>query len=185
MNKRLAKEVMKQLVIYLIVFLIVSCTEKKPDKMTEPISSVSAVPKTSINELPKDTIFSAVQTDSVNNLKDEKIELETFTSIPDEFIGCGCSFFRSKKDKEAQKYIYLDAGNIAMVKLNGSVHTFEYKGEVKGKTHYNNSAMQLVVDITKTVERTDLEETADVEGTFTITQGKEKLVQKFVGSCGC
>lgn len=117
--------------------------------------------------------------------KKEPMRLETFTSIPDELIGCGCSFFLSKEDQDADKHIYRDAGHAAVVKLNRDLHWLDYQHVGEGKTLYKNDYMQIEVNITKTVESKDMEETADVEGTFTITKGEEKLVQKFVGYCGC
>ena len=169
---------------YILVFAIASCTHGKTNEELDTNSSVSTeAPQVATTK--KDATISVVQSKAEKVLKEEKMELVPFTSIPDDFIGCGCSFFRSKADKDAQKYIYLDAGNIAMVKLNGEVQTFDYKENIKGITYFTNDKMQLEVNITKTIERTDLEETADVEGTFTITNGKEKLVRKFVGSCGC
>jgi hypothetical protein len=183
----LGKRITSLLIQCILAFTLFSCTIKKADEVqqansTNPTEALSATTTTLFN---KDSINHNSQADSDKKIDEVSMKLGTFTSIPDELTGCGCWFFRSNEDKKANKYIYIDAGHMAMVELNGKVQTFDYKENINGITFYTSDKMQLEVNITKTIERTDLEETVDVEGAFTITKGKEKLVQKFVGSCGC
>ncbi|RDC64239.1 hypothetical protein [Adhaeribacter pallidiroseus] len=176
------RKLVKQAVIFVLAFAIISCTDPKSHKVRE---TAPAVPTTVQKQVEKEPVIITEEREPAETPNVSKLELETFTSYPDEFSGCGCSLFLTEQDKQEQKYIYLDAGDIAMIKLNEEVHTFEYKGKVKGNTLYTSNSMQIEVNITKTVENTEMEETSDVEGTFTVTKGNEKLVQKFIGYCGC
>ncbi|GAA4305576.1 hypothetical protein [Nibribacter koreensis] len=171
---------MKHFLLCIVAFAFLSCSD---GKHAEVATTTASPAKASGNK--KDT--TATRSSLEEELLEKKglMRLETFTSIPEEFIGCGCSFFLSKEDKKARNYIYRDAGDIAMLNLNGVIHSFDYKGKRKNKTLYANDSMLIEVDITKTVTSEEMEETSEVEGTFSLTKGKEKLEQKFVGYCGC
>ncbi len=122
---------MKQAVIFVLAFAIISCTDQKSHKVKE---TAPAVPTTVKKQVEKEPVIIIEEREPAEIPNASKLKLETFTSYPDEFSGCGCSLFLTEQDKQEQKYIYLDAGDIAMIKLYGEVHTFEYNRKVKEKT---------------------------------------------------
>ncbi|MBJ6119734.1 hypothetical protein JAO76_16120 [Pontibacter sp. BT310] len=123
--------------------------------------------------------------DESKTLQGKKLRMETFTYIPEEYYGCGCSLFLTEQDEKADIHIYRDAGDIAMIVLNGKIHRMEYKGELNGVTTYSNDSIKVERVHAKAIESTEMEETVDVEGVLTITKGKDKLEKKYIGYCGC
>ncbi|NDK55415.1 hypothetical protein [Pontibacter fetidus] len=170
---------MKQGLLILIIFAVISCAEEKVNN-TDESTSISLTKAEVENKPSKESQEIIANTSLVESLK-----LETFSTYSDDFIGCGCSYFLSDQDKQKGSFIYIDVGDIAMVKLNGQVQIVNYKGQGKGFTYYSNDSIEVKRRTTKSVESTEMEETTDVEGVLTVTKGQYKVEKEFVGYCGC
>jgi hypothetical protein len=172
--KNRIKKYMKYTVIFVLFFAVFSCTET--EKKTEK-EVTSAIPSSATKVVE--------EKDEPNISQGIRLRMDTFTYISDEYIGCGCSLYLTEQDKKADTFIYRDAGDIAMIVLNGIVHRMDYKGESNGITTYSNDSVEVKRVHTKAAESTEMEETMGVEGVLTITKGKDKLEKKYVGYCGC
>ena len=168
---------MKQGLLILLTFALISCADEKVNTIDEStlVALTTTEVENKLSEEPQEVLANAA----------ESLKLETFSTYSDDFIGFGCSYFLSEQDKQKENFIYLDAGHIAMVKLNGQVQIVDYKGQGEGYTYYSNDSIEVKRRTTKSVESTEMEETTDVEGVLIITKGKNIFEQKFVGYCGC
>lgn len=171
---------MKQAILFVLAFAVLSCSDKEVKDKKEAASLTTAQ-----MEVTKVPAVELEKVNAINNSPVKGLKLETFSTYTDDFIGCGCSLYQSEQDKKTGNYIYIDAGDIAMIRLNGEVQKLDYKGESSGATIYANDLIEIRRENTETVESTEMEETSDVKGVLTITKGKHRLEQKFVGYCGC
>ncbi|NEM99369.1 hypothetical protein [Pontibacter burrus] len=171
---------MKHTVLFVLVFALFSCSEMEKNTNQDATITASSNAKKVVKE---EKVVGIKGKD--RSITSQAIRMETFTNIPDEYYGCGCSLYLTEQDKKADNFIYRDAGDIAMIVLNGKIHRMDYKGESNGITTYSNDSVEVKRVHTKAVESTEMEETMDVEGVLTITKGKDKLEKKYVGYCGC
>ena len=176
------RKLMKKTLLFILAFAILSCTENEKD--VEQEASLATLSNTS--KVGEDKPNAEYKEKSESNVSPiERLRLETFTSIADEYYGCGCSLYLTEQDKVAGKFIYRDAGDIAMIILDGETQRMDYKGESNGVTTYSNELVEMKVNKMSSIENTEMEETMDDEGVLTVTKGKDKLEKKFVGYCGC
>jgi hypothetical protein len=174
------RKLMKKTILFVLAFVILSCTENEKNAEQE------AALVTLSNKVDVDKAIADHKEKVETNISQiERLKLETFTPIADEYYGCGCSLYLTEQDKETGRFIYRDAGDIAMVILNGETLRMDYKGESNGIATYSNELVEIKVNKTSSVESTEMEETMDVEGVLTVTKGKDKLEKKFVVYCGC
>jgi hypothetical protein len=122
----------------------------------------------------------------VKSVEADTIKLETFSVIPNEIDGCGCSFFSSENDKKDNKYICVnDFANLAFIKLKDVMVKFELT-EHKDNSNiyfYKSVDYTLKIEISKKVPGDY--ETSNIEGVITIISKEGITKQKFVGTCGC
>ena len=114
-----------------------------------------------------------------------KIVVNTFSVIPKEIDGAGCSFYLTKMDKKKEKYILVnDFAEFAFMTINGKGEKFKLKSNKQNpETYiYSNKTYQLVVTIKKKKEVGY--ESVNNEGTLKLKKGNDEISINFIGECG-
>lgn len=178
---------MKKVILLLLSVTLFFCTENKGQNKVGGKPTDKSNKQMEAQVKPKREIaFESGFPKANDSIREKKIELTTFNSIPDDIDGCGCALFLSQKDWEEQNYIYADAGNIACVKINGELKLLPLKKYYKKTNTYLYSDKLLSVRITHIKSKPSKEdETTNVEKIITITKGKDKLERRVIGYCGC
>lgn len=122
----------------------------------------------------------------VKSIEADFVNFETFSVIPNEIDGCGCSFYLSEKDKKDNKYICVnDFANLAFVKLKGEMVKFELTEHKDSSNIYLYKSKEYTLKIEVIKKESSEYEASNIEGVITISSKEGIKKQKFIGICGC
>jgi hypothetical protein len=122
----------------------------------------------------------------VKSIEADSVNLETFSVIPNEIDGCGCSFYLSENDKKDNKYICVnDFANLAFVKLKGEMVKLELTEHKDSSSIYLYKSKEYTLKIEVLKKEPSEYEASNIEGVITISSKEGIKKQKFVGTCGC
>lgn len=185
---------MKQTLSIILLLILSCCTGKNAQNQVEAKPLTKSTEK---NVSKKDNIkgekelnalSNSASTQAVDLGQESKIKIEFFSykEIPEDIDGCGCGLFLSSQDQKAQKYIYIDSGDMVCMKINGKIELLDLKefNEKTGIYIYAKESLSISKRITKRRPSKE-EETTNVEAIITISKGTDKLGKKVVGYCGC
>lgn len=116
------------------------------------------------------------------------IIVATFTELPKDMVGAGCSFYRSANDQGLKKMVYVDNFvTKACMKINGKLIAFSliknYTENKKNISLYQNDHFGIKLEYTQ--GDTIGDENNFVSGLITLTSDhQKKVVIKVVGLCG-
>lgn len=177
---------MKQIVFFIIAFVLCCCSEKKQSIIEAKPTTTSNAQKDAQNKSKEELIGKSDLLKEENVIQEDTIAVGTFSSVPNEIDGCGCTFFLSEQDEQMQKFVYVDSGDMACVNVNGELQLLYFKeyNEETGIMLYSNKSIELRKESVKSVPNTE-EETTNVEAVLIISTGTTKTILKVAGYCGC
>jgi hypothetical protein len=121
---------------------------------------------------------------------ENKLVIESFSTLPSEINGCSCYFSNDSVELKSGKYIFVnDFAQTSYLKINGTMTKFtqtefediDFENTV---AKYNNNSFELIVQVKKGQQIGY--ETISLTGTIKITDKKGNTISKgFYGFCGC
>ena len=134
------------------------------------------------------SILYSVQLHAQDTLLEKKIQLEAFSSFPNEIDGCSCYFSISQEKLKKEEYIFVnDFASLAFVKMEGKLIQFELQNHDKKHKiyYYVHDDYKMKVEIKMIKKKKTEYETVVVKGIITIESKKGQTKQAFIGDCGC
>ncbi|MEJ8756227.1 hypothetical protein WG947_04410 [Pontibacter sp. H259] len=169
----------KLIVLTLFSVIFASCSENTEQQRAEEVSKTP--------EIISPTVEDEAAAEPTLKPEKESMVLNTFaaTAVPQDFSGCGCTLHETEEDMKADMFLFVDAGNLAIISLNGQPQKLYFKGEKNEVRTYANDSVVVEKKIIKSETTPEMEETAQAEVLLTVTKGQQKLEKKVIGICGC
>ncbi len=112
----------------------------------------------------------------------EGIDLSTFTlsEIPDSLSGCSCLFSNSKKEFDANTYIYFDdVGDNGLISMKGKILFLNMENETYRNDHYTAYIQNKIQ-----IDEGDESAIYNAELVIVDKQGNKRIYSVY-GLCGC
>ena len=125
-----------------------------------------------------------------NEISDDPLTIDSFSTFPPEIEGCSCYFSNDSTAFKKGKYIYInDYAQTSFLKINGVLTKFtqtEFKEVDKSTTIAKAKSDKYEMTIEVIHGKQSDEETSLQTGTIKLISKKGKsIIKAFYGECGC
>ena len=162
----------KLTLLTLTTFIMIACGQKSENNKTTIDLTSQLIAKTEIIHI------------------NETLRVDTFSTFPDEIVGCSCYFSNDSTEFKQGKYIYMnDYAKTSFMKINGVLikftqTDFKEKDTATAVATFKSKKYDLTIEVKR--GKQNGEETTLQSGTIFLNDRKGKTITKiFYGECGC